>query len=149
MQRARQLDAVLSEGKAFPPSYAPTHGWLYAIRKAMGIPRSIVAKRLGISGPAVQQIEKREEERSITLANLQNAAEALNCQFMYAIVPKKPIAQMLHEAAEQAAKKMMEEVGQTMKLEDQAIAISPWWDSYEDLVEELEKNPQWIWRKIE
>ena len=144
----RQLDDLFKDVKAFPPQYV-RRGWLYAIRTALGMTRAVAAKRMGVTPPAFQQMEQREVDLNITLASLKKAAEALDCHLVYAIVPNRPFTEMVHAAAEDAAKKMMEGVSQTMALEDQEIKQQPWQDSYNELVEELEKNPKLIWRWIE
>lgn len=143
----RQLDAAFSEIKAFQPKVAP-RGWLYAIRIALGMTREYVAKKMGITASAVQQIEEREQYLNITLASLQTAAQALGCHVVYAIVPNQPLKETVHIGAEQAAKNMMFGMNQTMALEDQSIGAQPWKDSYHELVEEFEKNPKLIWRWI-
>jgi predicted DNA-binding mobile mystery protein A len=143
----RQLDEALKNINAFAPNVAP-RGWLYAIRSALGMSRAVVAKKLGVTPAAVQQTEEREAALTISLASLQQAAQALDCHLVYAIVPNQSLMKTLHHAAEQAAKKIMKSTSQSMALEDQALRTASWQHAYDELVEELEKNPKLIWKTL-
>src|SRR5437660_1582928 len=68
----------------------PQKGWIRAVRQAAGITMPEMAKTLGHSSRGiVAYLEKSEAEYSISLGNLREAAEALGCELVYAIVPKK------------------------------------------------------------
>lgn len=143
----RQLDQALRNINTFAPGLAP-RGWLFAIRSALGMTRAVVAKKLGVTPAAVQQMEEREAAHTISLASLKQAAQALDCHLVYAIVPNRSLTQTVHDAAEQAAKKIMETVSQSMTLEDQSLRTVSWQHSYDELVSELEKNPKIIWKTL-
>ncbi|MGH8135491.1 MAG: helix-turn-helix domain-containing protein [Steroidobacteraceae bacterium] len=70
------------------PEAVPKAGWLRAIRDALGISQSQLAARAGISRATVQQMERAESRRRITLASLDRLAQAMGCQVAFAIVPK-------------------------------------------------------------
>ncbi|MDP4199701.1 MAG: mobile mystery protein A [Bacteroidota bacterium] len=141
----KQLDEVLLNVGSFPTIAAPARGWLHAIRQSLGMPLRTLADRIGVTPQAIERIEKREADRSITLASLQSAAETLDCLFVYAIVPKRPLEETLHKAAEQAADAMMKGVDQSMDLEGQSVEVS---GSREELILKLENNPRLIWRWV-
>jgi predicted DNA-binding mobile mystery protein A len=76
---------------AFPrmkPDVIPKTGWLREIRDALGISQSQLAARAGVSRATVQQMERAEGRRRITLASLDRLAQAMGCQVAFAIVPK-------------------------------------------------------------
>lgn len=58
------------------------------IRDALGISQSQLGARAGISRATVQQMERAESRRRITLASLDRLAHAMGCQVAFAIVPK-------------------------------------------------------------
>jgi transcriptional regulator with XRE-family HTH domain len=62
--------------------------WIRRAREALFIPGTIVAKKLGISRSALSQIESRERRGTITIAKLQEVAEQMGCELVYAIRPK-------------------------------------------------------------
>jgi len=86
-QRAR----IASEARAFPrmkDGAMPRAGWVREIRTALGLSQSQLAARAGVSRATVQQMERAEAQRRITLASLDKLAHAMGCQVALAIVPK-------------------------------------------------------------
>ncbi len=93
----KQIDKRLniiqnSEGLA-----RPVRGWIRAIREALGMTTAQLGKRLGIRQASVVGLEKSEASKSITLETLERAAHALDCRLVYALVPRKPLAEVVHE----------------------------------------------------
>jgi predicted DNA-binding mobile mystery protein A len=72
-----------------PTSGIPEGGWIKSARKAVGMPGSELALRLGISRQGVAEMEKREVGGTITLNSLTAAAEQLGYELVYAFVPIK------------------------------------------------------------
>jgi predicted DNA-binding mobile mystery protein A len=66
----------------------PRTGWVREIRMALGLSQSQLAARAGVSRATVQQMERAEAQRRITLASLDKLAHAMGCQVALAIVPK-------------------------------------------------------------
>ena len=86
-QRAR----LARSSQAFPRMKAealPRAGWVREIRTALGLSQSQLAARAGVSRATVQQMERAEAQRRITLASLDKLAQAMGCQVALAIVPK-------------------------------------------------------------
>lgn len=63
--------------------------WLRGAREASLISTGQAAQRMGISRSGFHGFEVREEKGTITLRALAKAAEALDCELVYAIRPKK------------------------------------------------------------
>lgn len=69
----------------------------------------------------IQRFEKAEANERITLRTLRRVAEAMDCDLVYAIVPKSGSIQQLAEARARAeATKRVLSVEHTMALEEQA-----------------------------
>jgi predicted DNA-binding mobile mystery protein A len=66
----------------------PPKGWIRAIRQALGVSSGEMARRLGTSRQLPLQLEKGEGEDRITLKSLRAAANALDCDLVYAFVPR-------------------------------------------------------------
>lgn len=115
----------------------PTHGWLRAIRNALGMSTRQAAHRMGVSQPTYARFEKGEAENSITLASLRSAAEALDCTLVYAVVPNKSLESTLLDRARAVAQKQLDRVHHTMRLEDQAMGERELAGERERLAEEL------------
>jgi predicted DNA-binding mobile mystery protein A len=89
--RGRQREAITAESRAFPrmkPAAVPRSGWIRAIRNALGISQSQIAARIGVSRATVQQWERSEARRRITVHSLDQVAGAMGCTVALAIVPK-------------------------------------------------------------
>ena len=69
----------------------PSSGWIKTIRAALGITSKQLAERMGIAQANVIAIEEREVLQTVTLATLEKAAHAMNCQLIYALVPNEEI----------------------------------------------------------
>ncbi len=69
-------------------AYKCGSGWLKDAREALFLPMAGVAQKLKVTRAAYAELEKNEEKGTITLNALARAAEALDCELVYAIRPK-------------------------------------------------------------
>lgn len=76
----------------------PGAGWLRTIREVLGLTLADLAKRLGVTPPAVRSFEQAEGEDRITLASLRRTADAMDCELIYALVPRTGTFAALAEA---------------------------------------------------
>lgn len=86
-----QRAALARDSKAFPrmkSEAVPRTGWVREIRTALGLSQSQLAARAGVSRATVQQMERAESERRITVASLDKLAAAMDCRVAIAILPK-------------------------------------------------------------
>jgi transcriptional regulator with XRE-family HTH domain len=65
------------------------YGWLRAAREALMLSADVVSNKLKISAAGYSKLEQMETEGKITLETLARAAEALDCELIYAIRPKR------------------------------------------------------------
>ena len=120
--RIKQLDRNLEAFRATKAIARPQKGWLRAIREALGISASELGRALGTSRQLPLQLEKAEAEDRITLKSLRAAANALDCDLVYALVPRSGTMQDLAETrARVQARKHVMGVEHSMALEDQAV----------------------------
>lgn len=119
--RLYQLDQKLDKVRAAALPKTPTRGWISAIRSALGMTGTALARRMNMTTEGLRQIEKAEADERITLATLKKAADALDCELHYVLVPRKPLAQQLNDRARELASKELAPVMQHMSLEDQAV----------------------------
>jgi predicted DNA-binding mobile mystery protein A len=101
---------------------APSRGWIRAIRDAFGMTAEQLGERMGISQPSVQRLELSESEGTIKLSSLRRAAAALECEVVYALVPRRSSLQETYDAAAKAvARRELGVIGHSMALEDQTV----------------------------
>lgn len=116
----RQLDQQLAPWHTVSATAPrPREGWLRTLRKSLGMSTGALAKRLHISQPAVVQLEKGETKETVTLGSLRKAAAALDCDLVYALVPRKPLENMVRDQADAVARKELRTVSHSMALENQ------------------------------
>src|SRR5580658_6911749 len=99
----------------------PVHGWIAAIRGALGMSTAQLAKRLGIKQPSVVAMEQSEVRGAIELATLRRVAEALDCELVYALVPNKPLDAMVRDRARNFVRRRLAPVEHSMLLEGQSV----------------------------
>ena len=141
-----QLDRKLAVLRPFFSTVRPQHGWVRAIRTALGMTTAQLARRLGVSQPRIVEIEKAETERSITLKTLERTAEALGCRVVYVLIPEKPFNERLRARALDAADRHLRSVEHTMSLEDQSVSDRKVRDrARQQLADELLRKPSRLW----
>ncbi len=101
------------------PTIAPRSGWIRAIRDALGMSTSDLARRVELTKGRISQIERAERERSLTLATLERVAAALDCRVEYVLVPRQPLETLVWRQARVKAAAEVATVDHTMALEDQ------------------------------
>jgi predicted DNA-binding mobile mystery protein A len=116
----RQLDKRLIEIGNLDLT-RPPRGWVKAIREALGMTAAQLGARLGVSQVRALALEKGEVNGSVTLASLERAARALDCQLVYALVPRKPLEELIEERASILARKQLQATRHTMALEAQPV----------------------------
>jgi predicted DNA-binding mobile mystery protein A len=141
----RQLDDRLANIRATSSLFErPRRGWIGSLRRALGMPQSHLAQQMRVSRQAISQLEKREVDGSITLSALEQAAEALGAQVMYAVVPDRPLQATLSDRALRLATRITGSVRHTMRLEDQDPG-SDLERRTHDLAASLIKSPSRLW----
>ena len=98
---------------------------------------SQLAGRIGVASPRIYEIEKSELSGSITLSSLERAANAMDCQLVYALVPRQPLQDMVEQRALLKAKKRVRAASHTMTLEDQALDEAALREQIDALTKEL------------
>ena len=119
--RLKQLERSLEPFQNAKAVQRPERGWIRAVRQALGTSLPEMADALGSSRQLAFQLEKSEADNRITLKSLKAAADALGCELVYALVPKRGSLQDLaKERAGAIAKRNVLAVEHTMALENQA-----------------------------
>jgi predicted DNA-binding mobile mystery protein A len=90
----RDLDQAMRKWRRLR-TVTPKRGWICEIRQALGMTGVDLAKRLEVSPSAISVLERSEAMETIQLATLKRVASALECNLMYALVPKMPMARLL------------------------------------------------------
>jgi predicted DNA-binding mobile mystery protein A len=79
---------VLNWLKQLKPGPGTGMGWIRAVRTRRSIQGKQLAKKMQVSPARISVLEKDEQRGAVTLKMMQKAADALDCTFVYALVPK-------------------------------------------------------------
>jgi predicted DNA-binding mobile mystery protein A len=145
--RLEQVQASAAAYSDLTNRRPPPRGWLKAIRESLGLTERQQADRLGITGSALHKSESAEGEERITLGQLRKLADGLDCELVYALVPRKPLTQVVEDRARSIALQEVSGVAHTMSLEDQRPATERLRKQVEQRTAELLRG-RWseLWR---
>jgi predicted DNA-binding mobile mystery protein A len=121
--RIRQLDEALAPfSERLRDRPPPATGWAKAIREALGISVRQMSRRTGLSRTSITSAEAGEARGTVQFDTLQGLADALDCDLVYALVPRTSLAQTLESQAHAKAAHLVGRVADSMKLEAQGVA---------------------------
>lgn len=125
---------------------APSEGWICTVRNALGMSAAALARRLGKTRALVSNTEKAELNGGVTLKTMQSMAEAMNCRFVYAIVPEDNVEGIISQQAHIKAKQQVIEASKHMALEQQSLSQKQRAFEIERLQQEMLKDiPSNFW----
>ena len=88
MERKR-LEEVLLGFRLGRKEASEVKSWIRTLREALGLREVELAERLGYEARSVYRLEKSEIRASIQVKHLWKVAEAMECDVVYALVPKE------------------------------------------------------------
>ena len=143
----KQLDERLRPIRKLTSRDVPKGGWIRSLRSALGLAGVDLARRLGIAPSSVAALENSEAAGTVSLNTLRKAAAAMDCDLVYAIVPRSSIGKVLERRANEKAEAMLRHVGQSMNLEAQGVIDDADRDlSREAIVKSLLEKPSSLWK---
>jgi predicted DNA-binding mobile mystery protein A len=141
----RNLDRRLAPLRADPLAVPPS-GWIKAIRQALGMTVAQFARRMGVVQSRASTIEKAEMAGAITIKTMREAAEAMGCTFVYAVVPTATLDELVRQQAACKADAELARLDHTMRLENQALTRPDLALERERLIAELlTGSPRRLW----
>ena len=81
-----------------------------------------LAARIGVSQQTVPGLERNEMRDTIKLETLRRAADALDCDLVYFLLPRTSLNAAVKEQALREAARHLDPVAHHSRLEDQAVA---------------------------
>ena len=95
----RQLDEVLAPWRPLKDEGPPDGGWVRTIREALGMSQRQLAERMGVSKTTVNSAERNEARGTIRMDSLVALASGLECDLVYALVPRESLSATLSARA--------------------------------------------------
>lgn len=99
----------------------PMRGWIRAIRDVLGMTGKQLARRIGVQKQRIVALEKGEVAGTATINSIKKAAEAMDCIFVYALVPRDSLQKNVERQAMKYAEKVHAAVQHSMVLEQQGL----------------------------
>jgi predicted DNA-binding mobile mystery protein A len=147
-QARTALDARLSDLRTGASAMAkPQGGWIKTIRTALGMSIKDLATRMSIDSSTLSRLEASEASARANFDSLSRAAEALNCELVYAFVPREPLAKSVARQAQASARVSLAATNLTMALEAQALSQTMLDNLIAQKAIELE-NSSTLWAQI-
>lgn len=144
----KQIDLSLSSMKQSSLLSPPAPGWVRTIRKALGMTIAQLANRMQLNPSRIVKIEMSENTQGITLRTMQSVADALECDFVYGLVPRSSLEAQIKERAHALARKQVMQAAHSMDLEDQSVDAH-WIEEQITLLTEayLQKSWKHLWEE--
>lgn len=144
--RLEQVDEQLASFKPLR-HLRPRRGWLHALQRALGVTNVQLAKLTGRKPQTIEDLQESEAKGNINLKVLQELADQLDADVVWAIVPRKSLFQIREDQARRKARALQKIVSQTMRLEAQGLSKEAEDRELERLVRELlAGNPKKLWQ---
>lgn len=113
----------------------PQSGWIRTIRTALRMTQAELAAILQINQKSLHTLEISEAQKKIRLESLEKVADALDCDLVYALVPRDTLHSHYRDRARTIMTARIRSIENTMELENQAMKFSQ--DYIEEQIDEL------------
>ena len=143
-----QLDNKLSKLREFPVQGLTSIGWIKTIREALAMTSKDLASRVGVNQSRIIHMEQAEVDGNIKISTMKKIADALEMDFVYALVPRTSLNEMVREQAKKLALKKIERLDHTMRLEMQELSSEEKEKALKDMIDKiLIDEIKGFWRK--
>ena len=96
-----------------------------------------LAERMGVSKTTVNSAERNEARGAIRMDSLVSLAKGLECELVYAIVPRESLQATLSSRSAVLAGRLVDRVSSSMELEEQGVRQAEKQRQIEDLAADL------------
>lgn len=119
--RIRQLDKALEPFLVLSGRRPPESGWIRTIREALGMSLRQLADRTKLTKNAIASAEANEARGTAQLNTLRVLADAMDCDLVYAVVPRRSLTETIERQAEIIASTLVDRISDSMELEAQGV----------------------------
>lgn len=141
-------DILNRAGKTADSVRLPNEGWIKTTRTALGLSVQQLANRLGVTRAYIYKAEKSELAGGLTLKKMSEIARAMDCQFIYGIVPaiaERTVEATIEYRATKMAIEIVKRTHANMALEAQSLPWEKREQEIERIVGELRDKPSALW----
>lgn len=118
-----QTRRQVNDAAAMARRHVPKQGWIRTVRTALSMSGSALSRRVGGGRTWAANMQRHEREERATLKSMREAAAAMGCRFVYAIVPPegRSIEDLIAAQAERRARQIVHSASVHMALEAQQL----------------------------
>jgi len=91
MKFLTRLESWVQQNQLAWNEIRPHKNWIRLLRQERGLLGKELAQRMDLSAARISVMEKEEANGSLTLKMMQRAANALDCEFAYVLIPKEAL----------------------------------------------------------
>lgn len=117
----KQASRRASQLRAMKESATVSQGWIRYMRESLGMTLRALGARANLGISTVQQAQRNEAAGTISLKSLRHLAEAMECDLVYAFVPKLSLEKTIEAAARAKAERLLRAADTHMTLENQRV----------------------------
>lgn len=132
-----QLDKKLAKFKPVLNTPMPKGGWVKTIREALGMSTYDLANKTDLDQSRISRIESSEANQEIKLSTLKKMADGLGVKFVYGFVPEDNLEAIVRKQALKIAKKRLDRIDHSMKLEQQGVSKEEQEKALSDLIDKI------------
>lgn len=142
-----QLNGKMMTFSTLKKITVPPTGWIKAIRVALGMSMVQLGRKLNITAQGVKDMERREQEGTITIKTMREIARVLDMQLVYGFVPNDgSLDGLIEKRANEIATQIVMRTSNTMKLEDQENSEKRIKKAIKERAEKIKKEtPKILW----
>ncbi len=150
----RQLSETTSATVLAGAAARPRDGFVAAIREALDMTVRQFALRLEIAPSGALRLEQRERDETITLGTLRRAADAIDCDLVYTLVPRTrgtvsdtggALDALIARRARAVAEEEIGRVSHSMSLEAQSVRPADLELQIAQRTADLVETPRRLW----
>lgn len=117
-----------------------------AIREGLGMTLEELGNGVDLDRARVYRIQQAEVNGDVKISTLKKMADGLGMKFVYGFVPEQDLEEMVRQQALKIAKKRMNRIDHSMKLELQGVSNEEQNEALNDLVDKiLVEKPKNFW----
>ena len=143
----RQLDRKIKMLRKAENMTIPSSGWIFVIRRALGMSLRQLGLRMDITPQSVKEMEDREKNGTISLNVLREFGKSMDMKLVYGFIPKqKSLEKLVEERAVRLAEEIVKRTSTNMELEDQKLGSELIKKAIkEKAVEFKQEMPKFLW----
>jgi len=142
-----QLDRKIKMLRKAENMTIPSSGWIFAIRRALGMSLRQLGLRMDITPQSVKEMEDREKNGTISLNVLREFGKSMDMKLVYGFIPKqKSLEKLVEEHAVRLAEEIVKRTSTNMELEDQKLGSELIKKAIKEKAVELKQEmPKFLW----